>query len=227
MAIDDETGKDDARSNLLCSCRRQLYSKGCARNTFTLDNGSRRPMDSGLTRKSQCNMRVTCFLFFMGVFYVMPFSCYSQIDPLALGRADPQCWESSSATLLEMRKPIISDSVSGFWDLMIFLKSSENSEHGALFWDLAQLFWDIYVDCVLSRTHGLGKRQLAGVQQQTAPVPSWITRSKQGMLSQIHETTRRKKKELKEDIISIHVHKSESAFLGRTTGQLRMKKKQI
>lgn len=140
-------------------------------------------MDSGLTGKTHCNKKVTCSLFIMGMFYVMPFSCYSQIDPLTLGRADPQCWESSSATLLEMRKPRISDSVSGFWNLMIFLKSSENLEHGALFWDLAQLFWDIYIDCVLSRTHGLGKRQLAEVPQQNAPLPSWITRSKQGCCS--------------------------------------------
>uniref|UniRef100_A0A668AMZ1 Family with sequence similarity 237 member A n=1 Tax=Myripristis murdjan TaxID=586833 RepID=A0A668AMZ1_9TELE len=83
-----------------------------------------------------------------------------QIDPLASYRADPQCWDSSSALLLEMRSPRIADTVPAFWDLMIFLKSSDNRKHTALFWDLAQVFWDIYVDCVLSRTHGLGRRQL-------------------------------------------------------------------
>ncbi|KAG9334055.1 hypothetical protein JZ751_009218 [Albula glossodonta] len=83
-----------------------------------------------------------------------------QVDPLALRRVDAQCWESSSALLLELRTPRIADSVPAFWDLMIFLKSSDNLKHGALFWDLAQLFWDIYVDCVLSRTHGLGRRHL-------------------------------------------------------------------
>uniref|UniRef100_H3A0U2 Family with sequence similarity 237 member A n=1 Tax=Latimeria chalumnae TaxID=7897 RepID=H3A0U2_LATCH len=86
--------------------------------------------------------------------------------PLALSRADPQCWETSSALLLEMRKPRISDTVTGFWDFMIYLKSSDNIKHGTLFWDLAQLFWDIYVDCVLSRTHGLGRRQLNKNEQE-------------------------------------------------------------
>ncbi|KAL8183611.1 UNVERIFIED_CONTAM: hypothetical protein K2H54_047096 [Gekko kuhli] len=154
-------------------------------------------------------MRLTCSLFIMGVLYVMPFFCHTQVDPLALGRADPQCWESSSTTLLEMRKPPISDSVSGFWDFMLFLKSSDNLKHGALFWDLAQLFWDIYVECVLSRTHGLGKRQLD-----------------EGILSEIQVVPVAKKKELNEDLINIQVHRSESALLRRNTGQLRMKKKQ-
>ncbi|XP_032879369.1 protein FAM237A [Amblyraja radiata] len=86
-------------------------------------------------------------------------SCRGQIDPLTLGRPNPQCWESSSALLLELRKPRIADTVSGFWDFMIYLKSSEESKHASLFWVLAQLFWDIYVDCMISRTHGLGRRR--------------------------------------------------------------------
>ncbi|XP_053140798.1 protein FAM237A [Hemicordylus capensis] len=188
-------------------------------------------MDAGISRKIHRNMRFTCSLFIMGAFYVTPFLCNSQIDLLALGQADPQCWESSSAILLEMRKPRVSDSVSGFWNFMIFLKSSENLKHGALFWDLAQLFWDIYVDCVLSRTHGLGKRQLTEAQQQMATLPSWITRSKQGIFSQIQVTPIRKNKELKEDLISIHVHQSEFPLLRRITGKVpllrRTKKEQV
>uniref|UniRef100_A0A3B3TB32 Family with sequence similarity 237 member A n=1 Tax=Paramormyrops kingsleyae TaxID=1676925 RepID=A0A3B3TB32_9TELE len=85
----------------------------------------------------------------------------AQVDPLTLSQVDPQCWDSSSLLLLELRSPRIADSVPAFWDLMLFLKSSENLKHGALFWDLARLFWDIYVDCVLSRTHGLGRRRLS------------------------------------------------------------------
>ncbi|KAJ8393870.1 hypothetical protein AAFF_G00055990 [Aldrovandia affinis] len=92
-----------------------------------------------------------------------------QVDPLALRRFDSKCWESSSALLLEMRAPRIADTVPAFWDLMIFLKSSDKLKHSALFWDLAQLFWDIYVDCVLSRTHGLGRRRLTRPQQDLCP----------------------------------------------------------
>ncbi|XP_030614056.1 protein FAM237A [Archocentrus centrarchus] len=87
-----------------------------------------------------------------------------QVDPLTAHRANPQCWESSSALLLEMRSPRIADTVPAFWDLMESLKSSNNSKHNALFWDLAQVFWDIYLDCIVSRSHGLGRRHVTAVQ---------------------------------------------------------------
>ncbi|KAG7227615.1 hypothetical protein INR49_005430 [Caranx melampygus] len=86
-----------------------------------------------------------------------------QVDPVTAHRANPQCWDSSSALLLEMRSPRIADTVPAFWDLMVFLRSSDNSKHTALFWDLARVFWDIYLDCVLSRSHGLGRRHITAV----------------------------------------------------------------
>ncbi|XP_054471760.1 protein FAM237A-like [Anoplopoma fimbria] len=82
----------------------------------------------------------------------------AQGDPLTAPRSNPQCWDSSSALLLDMRSPRIADTVPAFWDMMVFLRSSDNSKHTALFWDLARVFWDLYVDCVLSRSHGLGRR---------------------------------------------------------------------
>ncbi|XP_055735182.1 protein FAM237A-like [Salvelinus fontinalis] len=97
-----------------------------------------------------------------------------QVDPLTLSRAS-QCWTSSSELLLEMRSPRIADTVPAFWDLMVFLKSSDNRKHSALFWDLAQVFWDIYVDCVLSRTHGLGRRQLTWPHEQITAMRSLVT----------------------------------------------------
>ncbi|NXJ75855.1 F237A protein, partial [Trogon melanurus] len=171
------------------------------------------------------NMRITCTLLILGAFCMTPFLCHSQIDPLALGRADPQCWESSSAVLLEMRKPRISDSVSGFWDFMIFLKSSENLKHGALFWDLAQLFWDIYVDCVLSRTHGLGRRQLAETEQKIATLHSHFMGRNQGIFSNIRRSTVLKKRDSFEDLVSVHMHKSKSILLGRIIGELGKSRK--
>ncbi|KFP34114.1 hypothetical protein N325_00504, partial [Colius striatus] len=177
-------------------------------------------MDIGSKGSIRCNMRLTYTLLIMGAFCMTPF--LSQTDPLALGRADPQCWESSSAVLLEMKKPRISDSVSGFWDFMIFLKSSENLKHGALFWDLAQIFWDIYVECVLSRTHGLGRRQLAEAEQITI-LHSQFTGKKKGTFSHIQRSSVLKKKDMFEDLISIHMHKSRSALL-RIIGELGEKR---
>ncbi|XP_034741946.1 protein FAM237A-like [Etheostoma cragini] len=85
-------------------------------------------------------------------------------DPLTAHRSNPQCWDSSSALLLEMRSPKIADTVPDFWDMMVFLRSSDNSKHKALFWDLVRVFWDLYLDCVLSRSHGMGRRHITALQ---------------------------------------------------------------
>ncbi|XP_003405973.1 protein FAM237A [Loxodonta africana] len=183
--------------------------------------------DSGSRGRIHYLPKLTCSLLIVGICCVSPFFCHSQTDLLALNQADPQCWESSSVLLLEMRKPRISDTVSGFWDFMIYLKSSENLKHGALFWDLAQLFWDIYVDCVLSRNHGLGRRQLAGEEERIPAAHSGHTRSKQGSYSQLLRIPFLKKKELVEDLINMYVSRSGSRVIGEVTSGLRIKRKLI
>ncbi|XP_008586746.1 PREDICTED: uncharacterized protein LOC103603940 [Galeopterus variegatus] len=179
--------------------------------------------DPGNRGGIHCPLSFTCSLLIMGMCCVSPFFCHSQTDLLTLNRADPQCWESSSVLLLEMWKPRISNTVSGFWDFMIYLKSSENLKHGALFWDLAQLFWDIYVDCVLSRNHGLGRRQLAGEEEKISAAQQLHTRSKKGAYSQLLRTPFPKKKELIEDLINMHVHRSGSRFIGRVNLEIKRK----
>nr|AHL39274.1 PMF precursor variant 2 [Plethodon cinereus]AHL39275.1 PMF precursor variant 3 [Plethodon cinereus] len=116
-------------------------------------------------------MRLICFLVFMGMVCVTPIS--SQIEPLDIisGEADPACKESSTATLLAMRKPPVTDTVADFWDLMIYLKSSNKSRLQTLYWKLEQLFWDIYMDCMLVKSHGMGRRQLVG-EMSAAGLPS-------------------------------------------------------
>ncbi|XP_015214940.1 protein FAM237A [Lepisosteus oculatus] len=166
-------------------------------------------------------LRLMHTLLVMGTMCVRPHLCHGLIDPLALGRADPQCWESSSALLLEMRKPRISDTVPDFWDFMIYLKSSDNLKHGALFWDLAQVFWDIYVDCVLSRTHGLGRRHLSEGKQEITALHSLVTdksyiRSLRSNFS--------KEKEYTQDLIGIQVHRIGPGTLGRITRAVGIKR---
>ncbi|XP_031760430.1 protein FAM237B-like [Xenopus tropicalis] len=78
----------------------------------------------------------------------------------SLGEIDHECWESSSRKLVEMKKLRMADTILGLWDFMVYLKESANPKHNALFDGLAQDFWDIYVDCVLSISHGMGRREL-------------------------------------------------------------------
>ncbi|XP_066544418.1 protein FAM237A-like [Amia ocellicauda] len=167
------------------------------------------------------NLRLAHTVLLLGTLCISPHWCHGMIDPLALGRADPQCWESSSALLLEMRKPRISDSVSGFWDFMIYLKSSNNLKHGALFWDLAQLFWDIYVDCVLSRTHGLGRRHLSERKQEITALHSLVT--DKSYIRSIRSNFS-KEKEYTQDLIGIHWHRIGPGILGKLTRAVGIKR---
>ncbi|XP_073489489.1 protein FAM237A [Aquarana catesbeiana] len=168
-------------------------------------------MITGRTVQAYSSMQLTYLLLFLGIFGIHIFSCHGQVDPLALSRADPQCWESSTAKLLEMKKPRIADSVPEFWDFMIYLKSSDNLKHGVLFWDLAQLFWDIYVHCVLSRAHGLGRRQLDDGEKK---VTNFISQYTSRTFSQNRRPLPKQWEELLEQLKGINVNKSESRLLG-------------
>ncbi|KAJ7345421.1 hypothetical protein JRQ81_001371 [Phrynocephalus forsythii] len=89
-----------------------------------------KPVGVGIMRKVDHLRGFACSLVIVGLFHTAPAFCSNQMDPLDLGRADPQCWEFSSSVLLEMRNPHVADSVDGFWDFMRFLKSSENLSMG-------------------------------------------------------------------------------------------------
>ncbi|XP_055472899.1 protein FAM237A [Psammomys obesus] len=171
------------------------------------------------------HLSLACSLLIVGLCHVSPVFCRSHTDLLALNQADPQCWESSSMLLLEMQEPRVSNTVSGFWDFMIYLRSSENLKHGALFWDLAQLFWDIYVDCVLSRNHGLGRRELAGEEDKVSTVLRRHSEAKQGAYSQLLRTASSKKKELAEDLRSGHMRRPASGFTRKVKLEVKRKRR--
>uniref|UniRef100_A0A8C9V380 Family with sequence similarity 237 member B n=1 Tax=Scleropages formosus TaxID=113540 RepID=A0A8C9V380_SCLFO len=80
--------------------------------------------------------------------------------PGRLEEMDPECWDSSSLALIQTKRLRVPATVADLWDFMMFLKVSQHQKHNDLFLDLAQLFWEMYVDCVLSRAHGLGRRHL-------------------------------------------------------------------
>lgn len=60
-----------------------------------------------------------------------------------------------------MRKLKLADTGLAIWEFMMFLKESSIPRHNEVFNDLAQNFWDMYIECVLSRSHGVGRRQLS------------------------------------------------------------------
>ncbi|XP_062976670.1 protein FAM237B [Elgaria multicarinata webbii] len=85
---------------------------------------------------------------------------YQKEAPASLGEIDNQCWEISSLRLVEMKKLRVEGTVTALWEFMMFLKESSKPKHNEVFNNLAQNFWDMYIDCVLSRSHGMGRRQL-------------------------------------------------------------------
>ncbi|XP_076827370.1 protein FAM237B-like [Brachyhypopomus gauderio] len=78
--------------------------------------------------------------------------------PTNLGEINGECWEASSLAVIEVRKLRVAETVGAFWDFMTYLRMSQLPKHQELFLKLAQVFWERYVDCVLSRAHGLGRR---------------------------------------------------------------------
>ncbi|XP_046903082.1 protein FAM237A-like [Hypomesus transpacificus] len=160
----------------------------------------------------------TTLIFLLGKLLLVGWMCVvplqgqrpGQVDPLTLNQADPQCWESSSGRLLEMRSPRIADTVPAFWNLMVFLKASDNRKHSALFWDLAQVFWDTYVDCILSRTHGLGRRQLPWPREQITAMHSLITDKS---IVKDSKTNSSKLKESSQSLLSVQVQRTGSGIL--------------
>ncbi|XP_065116792.1 protein FAM237B-like [Paramisgurnus dabryanus] len=87
--------------------------------------------------------------------------------PGVLGEINRECWDASSLAIIQARKLRVADTVSGFWNFMTYLQESHQPKQQDMFMDLAQVFWERYVDCTLSRAHGLGRRAMALRQKIT------------------------------------------------------------
>uniref|UniRef100_A0A8C9ADC1 Family with sequence similarity 237 member B n=1 Tax=Prolemur simus TaxID=1328070 RepID=A0A8C9ADC1_PROSS len=77
-----------------------------------------------------------------------------------------QCWKARSLTLIDLKGLKIEHNVDAFWNFMLFLQKSQRPGHYNVFLNIAQDFWDMYVDCLLSRSHGLGRRQVKCLGQR-------------------------------------------------------------
>lgn len=85
--------------------------------------------------------------------------------PSQLGEINRECWDASSLAVIQARKLRVAETVAGLWDFMTYLNGSNQPKHQDMFMDLAQVFWERYVDCVLARAHGLGRRASASRQE--------------------------------------------------------------
>ncbi|XP_055973919.1 protein FAM237B [Sorex fumeus] len=97
----------------------------------------------------------------------------SSISPGITEDIDLQCWNTCSLTLIDLKELKIEHSVDALWNFMLFLQKSQRPRHYSVFLSIAQDFWDMYVDCLLSRSHGMGRRQ---VMPHVADFPQKITR---------------------------------------------------
>lgn len=84
----------------------------------------------------------------------------ASISPGITEGIDPQCWNTCSLTLIDLKEIKIEHNVDAFWNFMLFLQKSQRPGHYSIFLNIAQDFWDMYIDCLLSRSHGMGRRQV-------------------------------------------------------------------
>ncbi|KAM5255668.1 protein FAM237B [Ctenodactylus gundi] len=73
---------------------------------------------------------------------------------------DLLCWNACSLAVIDLKQLKIERSVDAFWNFMMFLQKSQRPGLYNGFLDIAQDFWDMYIDCLLSRSHGMGRRQV-------------------------------------------------------------------
>uniref|UniRef100_A0A8C7FP35 Family with sequence similarity 237 member B n=1 Tax=Oncorhynchus kisutch TaxID=8019 RepID=A0A8C7FP35_ONCKI len=100
--------------------------------------------------------------------------------PGNLDEIDSGCWDLSSLMVIQTRRLRLADSRGALWDFMTYLLTSQ--KHYELFLELTQHFWAMYVDCMLSRAHGLGERRR---ELENAHLDSHRTPNRTGEVLQI------------------------------------------
>ncbi|KAM8769934.1 protein FAM237B [Rhynchonycteris naso] len=84
----------------------------------------------------------------------------ASVSPGIMEDIDLQCWNACSLTLIDLKELKMQHNANAFWNFMLFLQKSQQLRHYNVFLSIAQDFWDMYVDCLLLRSHGIGRRQV-------------------------------------------------------------------
>ncbi|KFO21187.1 protein FAM237B-like [Fukomys damarensis] len=82
----------------------------------------------------------------------------AHLNPDIVPYMHPQCWNTCSLTLLDLSQLKTERSAEAFWEVMLFLQKSGVPGHYEVFTNIAQNFWNMYIDCLISYSHGLGRR---------------------------------------------------------------------
>ncbi|XP_037008345.2 protein FAM237B [Artibeus jamaicensis] len=81
----------------------------------------------------------------------------ASISPGVREDLDRQRWDTCSLTLVDLRELKIEHNVDALCNFMLFLQKSQWPRQYNVFLSTAQDFRNIYVDCLLSRSHGRGR----------------------------------------------------------------------
>lgn len=91
----------------------------------------------------------------------------ASVSPGITEDVDLQCWNACSLTLIDLKELRIEHNVDAFWNFMLFLQKSQRPGHHHVFLHMAQDFWAMYIDCLLSRSHGMGRRHVTAPRGAT------------------------------------------------------------
>ncbi|XP_051709323.2 protein FAM237B [Oryctolagus cuniculus] len=116
-------------------------------------------MGSGARRRLSLPLSCVLLLGLAGADLELQKGVLAGVSPGMAEDVDLQCWTACSLTLIDLKELKIERSVGAFWNFMLFLQKSPRPGHYSVFLNIAQDFWDMYIDCLLSRSHGMGRRQ--------------------------------------------------------------------
>ncbi|XP_060051689.1 protein FAM237B [Erinaceus europaeus] len=84
----------------------------------------------------------------------------ASVSPGISEHIDLDCWNICSLKIIDFKKLKIKHNIDTFWDLMLFLQKSQRPILYDVFLNIVEDFWNMYIECLLSKFHGMGKREV-------------------------------------------------------------------